>query len=58
MKVLNSFGNIVNALNTLRNHASVAHGNENLLEELEEDEALLVVNDERTLFNYHVKKLR
>ncbi|OOG43616.1 abortive infection family protein [Rhodanobacter sp. C05] len=54
VKVLNSFGNIVDALNTLRNHASVAHANENLLEE---DEALLVVNAVRTLFNYLVKKL-
>jgi hypothetical protein len=43
-KVLNSFDNIVDALNTL----------ENLLEE---DEALLVVNAVRTLFNYLVKKL-
>lgn len=54
VKVLNSFGNIVDALNTLRNHASVAHANENLLEQ---DEALLIVNAVRTLFNYLVKKL-
>lgn len=54
VKILNSFGSIVDALNTLRNHASVAHANENLLEE---DEALLVVNAVRTLFNYLVRKL-
>jgi hypothetical protein len=53
-KVLNSFSNIVDALNTLRNHASVAHANEHLLRE---DEALLVVNAVRTLFNYLAKKL-
>ncbi|WP_222523773.1 abortive infection family protein [Stenotrophomonas maltophilia] len=55
VKVLNSFGKIVNALNTLRNYASVARANENLQQE---DEALLAVNAVRTLFNYLVKKLR
>ncbi len=54
VRVLNSFGNIIDALNTLRNHASVAHANENLLDE---DEALLTVNAVRTVFNYLVQKL-
>jgi hypothetical protein len=48
-RVLNSLSNVVDALNTIRNHASVAHPNENLLDEAE---AMLMVNVTRTLFHY------
>lgn len=49
VQVLNSLSNVVDALNTIRNHASVAHPNENLLDEAE---AMLMVNITRTLFHY------
>lgn len=49
VRVLNSLANVVDALNTIRNHASVAHPNENLLDE---SEAMLMVNATRTLFHY------
>jgi len=48
-RVLNGFAAVVDALNTLRNHASVAHPN---LQLLGEAEAHLMVNACRTLFHY------
>ncbi len=48
-KVLNSLANILDALNPLRNKASVAHPNPNLLDE---EEALLVINTAKTLLHY------
>lgn len=49
VKVLNGFANALDALNTVRNNASVAHPNESLLDE---PEAMLAVNATRTVFNY------
>ena len=52
-RVLNGFASVVDALNTIRNNASVAHPNQELLGE---GEALLMVNAVRTLFHYvHTK---
>ncbi len=48
-RVLNGFASVVDALNTIRNNASVAHPNQELLGEAE---ALLMVNAVRTLFHY------
>ena len=53
-RVLQSFANIMDALNPIRNNASVAHPNKNLLER---DEALLVINAARTLLHYLDAKL-
>jgi hypothetical protein len=53
-RVLSSLGNIVNTLNPLRNKASVAHPNEELLGE---DEAMLVVNAVQILLYYLNAKL-
>ena len=47
--VLNSFANIIDKLNPIRNQGSIAHANENLLGE---DEAMLVINVTRTLLQY------
>lgn len=49
VRVLNGFANALDALNSLRNNASVAHPNENLLQT---PEAMLAVNATRTIFNY------
>ncbi len=49
VRVLNSFSSVVDALNTIRNHASVAHPNDKLLDDAE---AMLMVNATRTLFHY------
>lgn len=49
VRVLNSLSNVLDALNTIRNHASVAHPNKDLLDEAE---AMLMVNVTRTLFHY------
>jgi hypothetical protein len=46
---------VVDVLNPLRNKASVAHPNEQLLAE---PEALLVINSVRTLLNYLDLKLQ
>lgn len=54
VRVLNSLSNVVDALNTIRNHASVAHPNDNLLDEAE---AMLMVNVTRTLFHYLSAKM-
>jgi hypothetical protein len=53
-RIFLSFATVLDSLNTLRNQASVAHPNEFLLEA---DEAELVVNAVRTVFNYLLKKL-
>jgi hypothetical protein len=45
---------VVDVLNPLRNKASVAHPNQDLLAE---PEALLVINSVRTLLNYLDSKL-
>ncbi|MBI2750990.1 MAG: abortive infection family protein [Burkholderiales bacterium] len=48
-KILRSLASIVEALNPLRNQASVAHPNPQLLEE---PEAMLVINSVRSLMHY------
>jgi len=53
-RLLRSFAGILDSLNPIRNHASMAHPNENTLEE---DEALLVINVVRTLLRYLDAKL-
>jgi len=53
-RIITAFSTVVDALNTIRNHASVAHPNDALLDEAE---ALLTLNAVRTLFNYLVRKL-
>lgn len=54
-KIINGFGSVVDAINTIRNNASIAHPNEVLLGE---DEANLVVNAIRSLFHYVSSKVR
>jgi hypothetical protein len=54
-RVLNSMGNVLDALNPIRNRASVAHPNTELLDE---PEALLAINAGRTIFAYVDAKLR
>lgn len=49
VRVLNGFANALDALNFIRNNASVAHPNEHLLDE---PEAMLALNATRTVFNY------
>jgi hypothetical protein len=53
-KILNAFGSVLDVLNPLRNNASVAHPNAQLLGE---DEAELVINAGRTLLAYIDAKL-
>jgi Abortive infection C-terminus len=53
-RLLQSFAGILDSLNPIRNHASMAHPNENTLER---DEALLVINVVRTLLRYFDAKL-
>lgn len=53
-KVLQSFAAVLDALNTVRNHGSVAHPNEHLIEA---PEAFLFVNAVRTIFHYLNNKL-
>jgi len=48
-RVFQSFASILDALNPIRNNASVAHPNNSLLEK---DEAMLVINAARTLLHY------
>lgn len=48
-RILQSFANIMDALNPIRNNASVAHPNEDLLNK---EEAMLVINVTRTLLHY------
>jgi len=54
-RVLKSFASVLDTLNHLRNHASVAHPNETLLSEAE---AALVCNASRTILHYLDMKLR
>ncbi len=53
-RILVSFASVLDALNTLRNHGSVAHPNESLIEVAE---GALVVNAARTIFHYLNHKL-
>jgi hypothetical protein len=52
--MLGAMATVVDVLNPLRNKASVAHPNQQLLAE---PEALLVINSVRTLLNYLDSKL-
>jgi hypothetical protein len=54
VRVMNGFANIIDALNTLRNNASVAHPSLHLLDH---HEAALAVNATRTIFNYMQAKV-
>lgn len=54
-KIMRSIANIVDALNPVRNQASIAHPNEDLLEE---PEAMLVINCVKTLLHYLNKRIR
>jgi hypothetical protein len=54
-RILGSFASVLDALNTLRNHGSVAHPNENIVERAEGE---LVVNAVRTIFHYLSQKIR
>ena len=53
-RILASFAAVLDALNTLRNHGSVAHPGDKLVEEAE---GSLVVNATRTIFHYLSQKL-
>jgi hypothetical protein len=53
-RIVRTLANILDALNSIRNRASIAHPNEKLLEE---PEAMLVVNTVRTLLHYLDAKL-
>lgn len=54
-RILSGFGTVIDAINTVRNNASVAHPNVVLLDE---PEATLAVNVMRTLFHYLIAKTR
>lgn len=53
-KILKAFSSIIDTINTLRNNASIAHPNENLLSD---DEAMLVINSTLTIMQYINKKI-
>ncbi|WP_432217080.1 abortive infection family protein [Pseudomonas kribbensis] len=53
-KILTSFASVLDALNPIRNHGSVAHPNDRLIEL---PEGTLVVNAVRTIFHYLNQKL-
>ncbi len=53
-RILNAFGTIMDTLNTLRNHSSLAHPNSTLLDD---SEAMLAINVTRTIFHYLDAKL-
>jgi hypothetical protein len=53
-RVLHAMATILDALNPVRNRATVAHPNEMLLDE---PEAMLVINTVRTLLHYLDAKL-
>ena len=55
VRVVRALAQVVDAMNPVRNHKSLAHPNEELLEE---PEARLVVNSVRTLLHYLNAKLR
>ena len=48
-RIFQAFGTVMDALDPIRNKASVAHPNESLLDK---DEALLVINATRTILHY------
>ncbi len=48
-KILNAFATQLDALNSLRNHASLAHANPSLLEE---EDAMLAINATRSILHY------
>jgi hypothetical protein len=54
IRIVRAISNILDAMNPLRNRASVAHPNEALLEE---PEAMLVINCARTLLHYLDEKI-
>ncbi|MGO9950840.1 MAG: abortive infection family protein [Dissulfurispiraceae bacterium] len=54
MRILKSMGSIIDAMNPIRNMASVAHPNTELLQE---QEAMLVINIARTILHYVDSKL-
>lgn len=54
-KVMRSIANVVDSLNPVRNQASIAHPNEDLLEE---PEAMLVINSVRSLLHYLNARIR
>ena len=54
-KILNSLANILDALNPIRNRASLSHPPEDEL--LEESEAMLAINAARSVFNYIEEKV-
>jgi hypothetical protein len=54
-RILGSMASILDALNPVRNNASVAHPNEELVGE---PEAVLVINTVRTLLSYFEARLR
>lgn len=53
-RILNSFANIMDALNPIRNQASLSHPSDLLLDK---DEAMLVINTARTIIHYLDSKL-
>jgi hypothetical protein len=53
-KIVRAMGQIMDVLNPIRNHASVAHPNAQLLEEAE---AMLVINVTRSMLHYLNAKL-
>lgn len=52
--VLRSLSNVIDCLNPARNHGSLAHANDALLDK---DEAMLAINSARTVFQYLDSKL-
>jgi hypothetical protein len=48
-KILKTFSSLIDSINTIRNKASMAHPNENLLNE---EEAILVINSIHTILHY------
>jgi len=54
-KVLRALATVIDALNPIRNRASVAHPNEELLDE---PEAVLVINAIRTLLQYIESRIK
>jgi hypothetical protein len=54
-QIINSFSNILDKLNPIRNKASLSHPNEELLEE---DEAIFVINAAQTVLNYLNRKFK
>lgn len=54
-RIFRSFSTILDSMNPLRNRASVAHANDELLEE---DEAYLVINVAQTILNYIDAKIK